>query len=96
MIQPIHFRECLRLLDAALTSNYANVVTPWCASEKLELLEEPRLKIGADRNFVSFPLTKKTAKRIIQQAKPFEMKINIIDGISVRHLMIEMKFFGLT
>ncbi|CAF1272991.1 unnamed protein product [Rotaria sordida] len=80
--QPIHFRECLRLLDAALSTNNPPVLPRWCASEQIGTIDDPMLLINGHQRSLSLPLDKREARRFIRKAVPFDMKIDIVDGIS--------------
>ncbi|CAF3731908.1 unnamed protein product [Rotaria sp. Silwood1] len=81
--QPIHFRECLRLLDAALSTSNPPVLPRWCASEQIGPMDDPMLLINGHQRCLSLPLDKREARRFIRKAVPFDMKIDIVDGISV-------------
>ncbi|CAF3413095.1 unnamed protein product [Rotaria sp. Silwood2] len=81
--QPIHFRECLRLLDAALSTSNPSVLPRWCASEQIGTIDDPMLLINGHQRCLSLPLDRREARRFIRKAIPFEMKIDIVDGISV-------------
>ena len=81
--QRIHFRECLRLLDAALTAGNPPILPQWCASEQIGTLDDPMLLINGHEKCISLPLNKREARKIIRQAKPFDMKIDLAEGISV-------------
>jgi len=85
-LQPVHFRECLRLLDVALTASNPPILPRWCASEQIGVIDDPMLLIHGDHRWLSLPLDKREARRIIRKAEPFDMKIDIVDGISVCHL----------
>ncbi|UJR08070.1 hypothetical protein I4U23_012347 [Adineta vaga] len=80
--QPIHFRECLRLLDAALTSSNPPILPRWCTSEHIDILEDPMLLINGHQKCLSLPMNKREVQRFIRHAEPFDMKIDMIDGIS--------------
>ncbi|CAF2768026.1 unnamed protein product [Rotaria sp. Silwood2] len=80
--QPIHFRECLRLLDAALSTSNPSVLPRWCASEQIGTIDDPMLLINGHQRCLSLPLDRREARRFIRKAIPFEMKIDIVDGIS--------------
>ncbi|CAF4739789.1 unnamed protein product [Rotaria sp. Silwood1] len=80
--QPIHFRECLRLLDAALSTSNPPVLPRWCASEQIGPMDDPMLLINGHQRCLSLPLDKREARRFIRKAVPFDMKIDIVDGIS--------------
>ncbi|CAF1458750.1 unnamed protein product [Adineta ricciae] len=80
--QPIHFRECLRLLDAALTSNNPPILPRWCTSEHINILEDPMLLIHGHEKCLSLPMNKKDVRRFIRHAEPLDMIIDIVDGIS--------------
>jgi hypothetical protein len=88
--QPVHFRECLRLLDSALTSSNPPILPRWCASEQIGTIDDPMLLINDHQECLSLPLDKREARRFIQKSQPFHMKIDIVDGISVCYLK---KFF---
>ncbi len=87
--QPVHFRECLRLLDAALTSSNPPILPRWCASEQIGMIDDPMLLINGHKKCLSLPLDKREARRFIRNAQPLEMKIDIVDGVSVCHLKKE-------
>jgi len=80
--QPVHFRECLRLLDAALSSSNPPVLPQWCASEQIGTIDDPMLLINGTNRCLSLPLNKQEARRFIRNAQPLDMKIDIIDGVS--------------
>lgn len=85
--QPILFRECLRLLDAALTINHQHSahLPKWCGSGSLGVLQEnPMILIHGYRRPLTFPLDKSEATRIIVKAEPFQMKSDFLEGVSVR------------
>jgi hypothetical protein len=84
--QPVHFRECLRLLDAALTSSNPPILPRWCASEQIGTIDDPMLLINGLNRCLSLPLDKREARRFIRNAEPLDMKIDIVDGVSVCHL----------
>jgi hypothetical protein len=81
---PVHFRECLRLLDAALNANNPPVLPQWCASEQIDTIDDPMLLIHGYHRCLSLPLDKREARRVIRKAEPLDMKIDIVDGVSVR------------
>lgn len=81
-LQPVHFRECLRLLDAALTSSNPPILPQWCASEHIGIIDDPMLFIPGQEKCLSLPLNKRATRKFIRQAQPFDMKIDIIDGVS--------------
>ena len=78
---PIHFRECLRLLDAALTisSSNSSILPSWCASGSLGVIDDPMILINGCRRTLNLPMNKREAKRMLNKAEPFEMKIDLID-----------------
>lgn len=82
-LQPIHFRECLRLLDAALTASNPPILPRWCHSEHLGAIEDPVLMINGYRRSLSLPMNKQEARRMIRKAEPLPMKIDLIEGVSV-------------
>ena len=84
--QPVHFRECLRLLDVALTASNPPILPRWCASEQIGTIDDPMLLINGHHKCLSLPLDKREARKLIRKAEPFDMKIDIVDGISVCHL----------
>ena len=80
--QPVHFRECLRLLDAALSSSNPPILPRWCASEQIGTIDDPMLLINGTNQCLSLPLDKHDTKKFIQNSQPLDMKIDLIDGIS--------------
>ena len=82
--QPVHFRECLRLLDAALAASNPPILPPWCASEQIDSIDDPMLLIDGHDTYVSLPLSKQDAGRMRRKALPLDMKIDLLDGVSVR------------
>jgi hypothetical protein len=52
--QPIHFRECLRLLDCALSAVNPPIVPRWCGSEQIDNLDDPMILIKGEKRSLSF------------------------------------------
>ena len=82
--QPVHFRECLRLLDAALAASNPPILPPWCASEQIDSIDDPMLSIDGREACLNLPLSKEDAGRLRRKALPLDMKIDLLDGVSVR------------
>ena len=82
--QPVHFRECLRLLDAALAASNPPILPPWCASEQIDSIDDPMLSIDGREACLNLPLSKQDAGRLRRKALPLDMKIDLLDGVSVR------------
>ncbi|CAF3934389.1 unnamed protein product [Rotaria magnacalcarata] len=91
--QSIHFHECLRLLDGALNTNNPPVLPRWCASEQIGIIDDPMLLINGHKKCLTLPMDKREARRFIRKAVPLDMKIDIVDGISVCYLREAFELF---
>ncbi|CAF1068804.1 unnamed protein product [Adineta steineri] len=80
--QPVPFRECLRMLDTALSASNPPVLPRWCASEQIGIIDDPMLLIHGHQRYLSIPMNTREARRFIRKSEPFDMKIDIVDGIS--------------
>jgi hypothetical protein len=83
LVQPVHFRECLRLFDTALTANNPPILPPWCASEHIGSIDDPMLCINGHQRCLALPLNKSEARRLIRRADTLPMKIDLVDDVSV-------------
>jgi hypothetical protein len=54
------------------------------------MIDDPMLLINGHKKCLSLPLDKREARRFIRNAQPLEMKIDIVDGVSVCHLKKEI------
>jgi hypothetical protein len=58
------------------------IVPRWCGSEQIDNLDDPMILIKGEKRSLSLPMNRREARRFIRQAQSFDMKIDLVGGIS--------------